>query len=554
MPESSMDDPFADLFGKLPDPRDRRLRSPGSDDAGTSAGEPSSPSGQAADGAPLSRREAREAAARQATGDVPVAAPAADTPHSAAAATTAAVPAPVPVTANTDVPPAPVGARDVTPSESRAEPEVTSSISGDDWLLAVGDQREARYSRSSAPTRSATTVEGARDGSARTATLEDLFTGGTSTDDLGSPPPPPDKRKRRIGGWIALGVVLLIVAGLAGGSWYVWTTYEDKIREFMGWEEPKDFEAGMANGETFVTVASGDTGSPISQSLYDAGVTKTPEAFYDYLIETGQNPPFVPGVFRMQKQMTSEAALEALLDPANKMENTAQLREGLTVEQSLPLLAEGTGIPLEDFQAAAADPSAYGVEAETLEGWLFPATYTFDPGVTAEGVIQTLVDRTVQSLDSAGVPADDRQRILTIASIIQREARFEADMQKVSTVIQNRLNPENQETFGLLQMDSTAQYGYGEMHDGTVSSSEEALNDPNPWNTYVNPGLPVGPISNPGDVAIDAAMHPADGPWLYFVTVNLNTGETVFTTNLADHNRAVAQWQDWCSENPDAGC
>ena len=149
--------------------------------------------------------------------------------------------------------------------------------------------------------------------------------------------------------------------------------------------------------------------------------------------------------------------------------------------------------------------------------------------MTAQDVIQTLVDRTVQSLDDAGVPVEDRQRVLTIASIIQREARYEEDLQKVSTVIQNRLDPDNQETFGLLQMDSTAQYGYGEMHDGTVSSSDEALADPNPWNTYVHTGLPIGPIANPGDVAIDAAMHPADGDWLYFVTVNLDTGETVFT-------------------------
>jgi UPF0755 protein len=210
-----------------------------------------------------------------------------------------------------------------------------------------------------------------------------------------------------------------------------------------------------------------------------------------------------------------------------------------------------------------ADPTLYGVPldpaivaagGQPLEGWLFPATYTFDPGATAQDVIATLVNRTVKSLDDAGVPAEDRQRVLTVASIIQREARYEKDMQQVSTVIENRLGANNQETFGLLQMDSTAQYGYGEMHDGTVSSSGEALADPNPWNTYVNTGLPIGPIANPGDVAIDAAMHPADGDWLYFVTVNLDTGETVFTSNLADHNRAVAQWQAWCSDNPDSGC
>ncbi|GAA2994566.1 UPF0755 protein [Microbacterium terrae] len=389
---------------------------------------------------------------------------------------------------------------------------------------------------------------------ASTATLEDLFTGESSTDDLGDAPPRPNKRKRRIGGWIALGVVLAILGGIAAGGWYVWTTYEEQIRDVMGWAEPKDYEEGLANGETYITIAEGDTGSPISQSLFDAGVTKTDDAFYDYLIETAQNPPFVPGVFKLQKQMTSEAALAALLDPANKMENTAQLREGLTVEQSLPLLAEGTGIELADYETAVADPSQYGVEADTLEGWLFPATYSFEPGVTATQVIQTLVDRTVESLDAAEVPEAQRQEILTIASIIQREARYEEDMQKVSTVIQNRLKPDNQETFGLLQMDSTAQYGYGEMHDGTVSSSAEALADDNPWNTYVHAGLPVGPIANPGDVAIDAAMHPVDGDWLYFVTVNLDTGETIFTTNLADHNRAVAQWQTWCADNPDSGC
>jgi peptidoglycan lytic transglycosylase G len=396
-----------------------------------------------------------------------------------------------------------------------------------------------------------------------TATLEDLFNGEHTTDSVGQVPPPKNKRRRRIGGWIALGVVLLLLGGIAGGALYVWNTYEDQIREVMGWEEPKDYDPGMANGEVFVTVASGDTGAPISQSLFDAGVTKTPEAFYDYLIDTGQNPPFVPGVFTLQKQMTSEAALAALLDPANKMENSAQLREGLTVDQSLPLLAEGTGLPIEDFQAAVADPTVYGVPVDPaivaaggqpLEGWLFPATYTFDPGATAQDVIATLVNRTVKSLDAAGVPVEDRQRVLTVASIIQREARYEKDMQQVSTVIENRLSPSNKETFGLLQMDSTAQYGYGEMHDGTVSSSGEALADPNPWNTYVNTGLPIGPIANPGDVAIDAAMNPADGDWLYFVTVNLDTGETVFTSNLADHNRAVAQWQAWCSDHPDSGC
>lgn len=524
---------------------------------------------------PRSRREAREAARRAATAQTPVSPEPAQRPATPPTPTAAPQAAPQPSAARptpqpeqsapTAAPAAEPGFQPVpmrTPRPPQPVDVLETEHVDDAWLLAAasGAAPALPYSRGGTATReapSATAQAGSTPGAVRagsTATLEDLFSGETSTDDIGAPPPAKNKKRRRIGGWIALGVVLLLLGGVTAGGLYVWNTYEDKIREVMGWEEPKDYEAGLATGEVFVTINVGDTGSPISQALYDAGVTMTPDAFYDYLIDTGQNPNFQPGVYRLQKQMTSEAALAALMDPANRMENTAQLREGLTVEQSLPLLAEATGIPLEEFQAAVADPSAYGVAADSLEGWLFPATYTFDPGVTAPQVIQRLVDRAVQSLDSAGVPVDQRQEILTIASIIEREARYEDDMAKVSRVIQNRLDPSNSETFGLLQMDSTAQYGYGEMHDGTVSSSAEALTDDNPWNTYVHAGLPVGPISNPGDVAIKAAMHPAEGDWLYFVTVNLDTGETVFTSNLADHNRAVSQWQAWCRENPDSGC
>lgn len=548
MPESSSEDPFADLFGKLPDPRAREVRSSTEDAGYGRTPDPAPTTGPvAADGAPLSRRAAREAAARQATGSNPTT-PTADGPSPAADQSSAARPA-----TSATGPALDESGMLAQPRASASRQDDLPQTDDEPWVLDDDAAPALPYSRTgSTPQISATAAAAGH--AAATATLEDLFTGARSSDDIGSPPPPKDKRKRRIGGWIALGVVLVILGGIAGGGWYVWTTYEDQIREVMGWEEPKDYEAGMANGEAYVTIVSGDTGGPISQSLYEAGVTKTPEAFYDYLIDEGENPPFVPGVFKLQKQMTSEAALAALLDPANKMENTAQLREGLTVEQSLPLLAEGTGLPLADFEAAVADPSAYDVDADSLEGWLFPATYTFNPGVTAPEVIQTLVDRAVQSLDEAGVPVEERQRVLTVASIIQREARYDADMQKVATVIENRLDPDNQETFGLLQMDSTAQYGYGEMHDGTVSSSAEALADDNPWNTYVHAGLPVGPISNPGDAAINAAMNPSGGDWMYFVTVNLDTGETVFTTNLADHNQAVSQWQAWCSDHPDSGC
>lgn len=356
------------------------------------------------------------------------------------------------------------------------------------------------------------------------------------------------RKKRRTGCLVALIIVLALVGGAVGAGFWAMNTYGDKINEFMGWGPPADWEPGLATGEVMVTINEGDTGAPISTALHEAGVTKTERVFYDYLVDENIAVTFYPGVYPMQEKMTAEAALEILRDPGNMVADAVGIAEGGTVETSLPVIAESLGIPLEDVQAAVADPSAYGVDADSLEGWLFPAVYTFDPEVTATQVIQRMVDRTRESLTAAGVAPEDEQRILTIASIIQREGRLD-DFAKVSRVIQNRLDDGM-----MLQMDSTAQYGYGELHAGVLSTSEEAQFDDNDWNTYVIEGLPVGPIANPSDAAIDAAMHPVDGPWFYFVTINPQSGETIFSTTYAEHQAAIETWRAWCRANPDQGC
>lgn len=357
------------------------------------------------------------------------------------------------------------------------------------------------------------------------------------------------KKKRGRGCLIGLIVVLAILGGLAAGGVWAMNTYGEQINELMGWGEPKDYEPGQATGEALVTIKSGDTGSPVSTALYEAGVTKTDRVFYDYLIDENPTVTFYPGVYKLQQKMTAEAALKALEDPANRMENTVRIPEGSTVESALPRIVDGVGIPLEELQAAVKDPSAYGVEAERLDGWLFPAVYTFDPGSSAKDVITRMVDRTRESLEEAGVPGTDAQRVLTIASIIEREART-ADFAKVSRVIQNRLDQGMK-----LQMDSTAQYGYGELHAGKASTSSEAQNDPNDWNTYYITGLPKTPIANSSDAAIEAAMHPADGPWLYFVTIDFSTGETQFSETYEQHQQGIEKMRSWCRSNPDyKGC
>jgi len=126
---------------------------------------------------------------------------------------------------------------------------------------------------------------------------------------------------------------------------------------------------------------------------------------------------------------------------------------------------------------------------------------------------------------------------------VQSEARISDDFYRVSRVIQNRLDDGWR-----LEFDSTAQYGSAQA-DGSVFSTQESLDADNPYNTYVIEGLPIGPIGNPGDLAVDSAIAPADGPWVFFVTVNLDTGETVFSETIAQHEEGVAQLRAWCRDN-----
>ncbi|MCW4459553.1 endolytic transglycosylase MltG [Microbacterium sp. MPKO10] len=347
--------------------------------------------------------------------------------------------------------------------------------------------------------------------------------------------------------WTILPIV--VVAAIVASGFYVWNTFEPQIRSVMGWEESNDYE-GSGTGEVLIVISEGDTGTDIAATLKDEGVTKTSEVFYQLLLTQNPEPTFQPGTYSLKKKMSAQAALSALQDPDNKVERTALIQEGLSGETILTRLSDATEIPVDDLRKAASDPTDFGIpdSAPSIEGWLFPAVYEFEPDTSAHDVIQRLVDRMMQALDEANVAPENREKVLTEASIIQREARQKDDFYKVSRVIQNRL-----EAGMKLQMDSTAQYGVDNGSD-SVWSSKEALESDSPWNTYKHKGLPIGPIASPGDLAIDAAVNPADGDWLYFVTVNLSTGETVFSTTNEDHEKAVKQLRTWCEENPGNGC
>jgi UPF0755 protein len=352
----------------------------------------------------------------------------------------------------------------------------------------------------------------------------------------------PPKRKRRLGWLWALVVVFALIIGTGVTGWVL---FEPQIRRVLGWETPTDYTTAGNGTKVTVVIQSGDIGSNVAKTLQQAGVTKTFTAFYTLLL-SDPTVTFQPGSYQLQKEMSAKAALAALQDPKNKIVHVAVIKEGVSAESAYAQLASATSLPVSAFEAAAKDYVALGVPAEapSIEGFLFPATYTFDPGVTATQVLHQLVSTMISHLDKAGVAPADRFKVVTLASIVQRESGPSvADMHKIARVFQNRLDQGMK-----LQSDATVAYGTGHTDRVTTTSAERA-DASNKYNTYANPGLPIGPIGLPGDDAIDSALHPTPGPWLYFVAVNLKTGETVFSSTIAEHDAAVKQWQAWCHQS-----
>ncbi|EMF26075.1 aminodeoxychorismate lyase [Streptomyces gancidicus BKS 13-15] len=171
------------------------------------------------------------------------------------------------------------------------------------------------------------------------------------------------------------------------------------------------------------------------------------------------------------------------------------------------------------------------------EGYLFPATYPLPENATPQKMLARMVDTANEKFNGAPVAAGAQRNAMnvyqavTVASIVQAEAATKADMGKVARVIFNRL-----ERGMPLQMDSTVDYALNRTKARTTPADTEA---DSPYNSYRRMGLPPTPIDNPGEDAVRAAINPAPGDWLYFVTVR--PGETRFTADLAEHQRNVAE-------------
>ena len=353
-------------------------------------------------------------------------------------------------------------------------------------------------------------------------------------------------RRSRKGGIVLLVIALVVVGGGTAGVVAAWGAVAPLVAKLGGDDAPEDYP-GTGNGtEVSFAITSGENGSDIATNLFDSGVTASVGSVYAMLV-ADTTLTFQPGTYTLQQEMSATSAVSALQDSSNRVTDKLVIPEGTPAVDVYSLISSATEIPEADVQAAAADVASFGLPAEatSLEGWLFPATYELDPGLDAHGYLQLLVDTMKERLVDAGVAPADQQHVIVFASLIQREAGLADDYPKVARVFQNRLDDGM-----LLQSDATVAYGTGNTHRVTTTD-EERGDESNPSNTYQHLGLPVGPISNPGDLAINAAIAPADGTWLYFVTTNLDTGETTFSTTLAEHEAAVKVWQAWMREHPE---
>ena len=356
------------------------------------------------------------------------------------------------------------------------------------------------------------------------------------------------KKKRGFSGCLA---VLVALAVIVGGGYFVGSKGFHYLKDHLG-SSAADYP-GPGRGQVLFQVKDGDTVGDIGRALKAQGVVASVQAFSD---ASGGKTSIQVGYYELKKKMSAQDAFAVLIDPKNILTTTVTIPEGLRVVDILPILAAKTKFPVSAFQAALKDTATLGLPSYANgnpEGYLFPSTYGFGPKEKPVDMLTDMVTRWKQAAQDDGLVAAAARlgktpgELMTIASLVQAEGRG-SDMPKIARVIYNRLDGPGDQggTNGLLQIDATVNYA---LHrKGVVAvTTAETTDTQSPYNTYLNPGLPPGPIDAPGDAAIKAAAKPASGPWYYYVTVNLRTGETKFTASYDQFLQFRQELTQYCA-------
>lgn len=347
--------------------------------------------------------------------------------------------------------------------------------------------------------------------------------------------------------------VLLALAVLVGGGYFVYTKSKGLL---AGFGETPDY-TGAGKTPLTVQIPKGTSVSGIGEILFEKTVIKSTDAWTDATARSSDVTKIQAGSYRMKTELPAKEALAILLNPSgSRIRSQVTVREGLTLDQQVADLVKNTKISKKGFTSALDNPKAIGLPAYAKnrpEGFLYPQTYETTDQTTATTLLKQMtteyasvtksIDFTTRAEDHDMTPYN----ALIIASIVEREAGRDSDRAKVARVLYNRLDDGMR-----LQLDSTV--AYANKNFKTVTTTDAERKNPSPYNTYQHDGLPPGPISAPGKASLEAAVNPADGDWLFFVTVNLETGETKFATTAAEHKTYVAEFQAWCQANPGKGC
>lgn len=308
--------------------------------------------------------------------------------------------------------------------------------------------------------------------------------------------------------------------------------------------------AGKGSGEVIVEVKEGQTLSDIGSTLKEEGVVASADSFVDAAAANPRAVTIGPGYYRLSERMSGTAAVDAMLDPDSQVVTRVVLPEGLRMDQVVKRLTDASGMPAAKFEDSLRNAKNLGLPAFAKgrpEGFLFPATYSFPPGTSADDMVAALIERydeAARSLDfvqASKKTGYSPYEVMIIASLVQAEGHPN-DYGKVSRVIYNRL------ASGMpLQLDATVNYA---LKKADINLSPDEIRTSSPYNTYQNTGLPPTPINQPGEAAIRAALAPEQGDWLFFVAVNPDTGETKFTKNYDEFLQFKQEFERYVAENP----
>jgi UPF0755 protein len=347
-------------------------------------------------------------------------------------------------------------------------------------------------------------------------------------------------RKRR--GWIP---ALLVLALIGGGIYFAGSYGYDKLKAHFA--AAPDYP-GPGTGKVVFQVKKGDSVATMGQGLRNVGVVRSVDAFVDAARKEPKASTIQVGFYQLKKQMRAGDALAVLVSPKNMIQSSVTVPEGSRVKSIVAAIVKNTDLKRAAVESALKQPGKLGLPAAAKgnpEGYLYPATYVVPPNLTALGLLRQMVAKTVsveKDLDlatKAQALGYTPEEILTVASILEFEASRGPDYPKVARAIYNRLDK------GMaLQSDATVAYANNKSGTVYTSSDERALDSP--YNTYRNTGLPPGPIGSPGETTIKAALNPSQGHQLFWVVVNLRTGETRYADNYQDHLKNVALFRRYC--------